>query len=58
MGHENPGGASGEINGKYRKIDGCDMEIPDPFSLVIFGASRDLRQRGTPHCLLIPFALR
>ncbi len=31
--------------GKYGKVDNCELEIPDPFCLVIFGASGDLTQR-------------
>jgi glucose-6-phosphate 1-dehydrogenase len=37
--------ATGGDGGKYRKIDNCELEIPDSFCLVIFGASGDLAQR-------------
>ncbi len=33
------------VSGKFRKIDECELEIPGPFCLVIFGASGDLAQR-------------
>jgi glucose-6-phosphate 1-dehydrogenase len=45
QGNEKPGEASGGVNGRYRKVRGCELEIPDPFCLVIFGASGDLAQR-------------
>jgi glucose-6-phosphate 1-dehydrogenase len=45
MGREKPGKTFGEAKGTYRKVGGCELEIPDPFCLVIFGASGDLAQR-------------
>jgi glucose-6-phosphate 1-dehydrogenase len=30
---------------KFQTVDNCELEIPDPFCLVIFGASGDLAQR-------------
>ncbi len=30
---------------RFRTVDNCELEIPDPFCMVIFGASGDLAQR-------------
>lgn len=34
-----------KVESRYKTVGNCDMEIPGPFSLIIFGASGDLSKR-------------